>query len=106
MASITSANAVLMMSVNSIYSTPVQIQGFSADDVFDVEPLQSAEVLMGVDGIQSGGFVYVSVKQSIALQADSASNVVFDTWWAQQQARGDIYYAKHTNSNRRLWIGF
>ena len=93
MSSITSANAVLMLGVSSLFSTPQQIQGFSTDDIFSVDPLESAETMMGVDGFLSAGFVYVPVKQGITLMADSPSNNVFDQWWAAQQQISDLYFA-------------
>lgn len=96
MSSITSANAVYMLSISSLYVIPQQIQGFSADDIFSTDPLESAEVMMGVDGVLSAGFVYVPIKQSIMLQADSASNDIFDYWWTAQQQQKDIYFANAT----------
>lgn len=93
MASITSANAVFMLSISSLYVTPQQIQGYSADDIFSTDPLESAEVLMGVDGVLSAGFVYVPIKQSVMLQADSPSNDIFDYWWTSQQQQKDVYFA-------------
>jgi hypothetical protein len=93
MASITSANAVLTISIASLFSSPQTIYGFAADDVYDLDPLTAAEALMGVDGIQSAGFVYVPIRQSIALQADSPSNAVFDSWWTAQQQIKDVYFA-------------
>lgn len=93
MASITSANAVLLLSIPALYPVPQQMQGFSADDVFDFDPLESAETVMGVDGVLSGGFVYVPIPQSITLQADSPSNLFFDTWWTSQQQIADLYFA-------------
>jgi hypothetical protein len=49
---------------------------------------------MGVDGILSGGFVYVAIMWEISLQADSLSNLIFDTWWTQMQAAKDVYIAQ------------
>lgn len=87
MGSITSANAIFTISVASIFPTPITLQGFAADDVFDTDPLDNAEVRMGVDGILSAGFRFVPVHQMIALQPDSAqSNNLFDQWYAQEQA--------------------
>jgi len=96
MASITSANAVLMLGVNSIFPVPQQLQGFAADDIFDIDPLEAAEVMMGVDGTLSGGFIYVPVKMKIALQADSPSNFIFETWWKSQKQIVDVYFATAT----------
>jgi hypothetical protein len=78
----------------TLFATPQQLQGFAADDVFTVQPLPSVETLMGVDGVQSAGFVFVSVRQAIALQADSASNLVFDLWWNAMQTSKDAYVAQ------------
>jgi hypothetical protein len=93
MASITSANAVYLLSINALYNTAQQLQGFSADEIYATDPLESAEVLMGVDGILSAGFVYVPVKQMVSLQADSASNNIFENWWTSQQQIKDVYFA-------------
>jgi len=93
MKSITSANSVIMLSITGLFPVPQQLQGFAADDVFDNDPLPSAETIMGVDGRLSGGFVFVEVKQNYALQADSASIDIFDQWWAAQQQIRDVYTA-------------
>lgn len=89
--SITSANAILMLSQPILFPAPQQIQGFAADDVYDVDQIKSVETQMGVDGVLSAGFVYVEVTQNITLQADSLSNDFFDVWWTQMQAAQDTY---------------
>jgi hypothetical protein len=86
MSTLTGANAVLMLTIPPLFTTPQQIQGFAADDVYDLDEIESVETLMGVDGILSGGFVWKSQPQTIMLQADSPSNAVFDTWYSQQVA--------------------
>jgi hypothetical protein len=78
MATLTSANAVLMIGVASLYNVPVQIQGFSVDDAFASEDLEMAETLMGIDGKLSGGWIPYVVPLEITLQADSTSNLIFD----------------------------
>jgi len=93
MPSISSSNAVYLLSIPSLYPVPQQLQGFSADEIFATDPLESAEAIMGLDGIASYGFRYVFVKQTISLQADSASNVVFDTWWSSTQQIKDVFLA-------------
>ena len=93
MATLTGANAVIMLGINVLYPQAVQIQGFATDDVTATQPIPSAETLMGVDGNLSGGFVYVAVPWTITLQADSPSNAIFDTWWSQQQLNRDLYWA-------------
>lgn len=104
MGTITGANATFTLTIAppasapagsaALFSQPVQLQGFSVDDAFSTESLQSVEVLMGVDGILSAGFVYVPVRQTIMLQGDSPSNGLFDTWWNAMQTSKDVYLAQ------------
>lgn len=91
--SITSANAILMLAIPALFPIPQQLQQFATDDVYDVPQIKSVEVLMGVDGVLSAGFVFVQVPQQITLQADSPSNDIFDTWWTQMQAAQETYEA-------------
>jgi hypothetical protein len=91
---ITSANAIYALSVADLFATPLQLQGFSADNVFGTEPLASAETSMGIDGFLSAGFVYVPVVQSIELQADSPSGDIFDQWWQASQIAQSIFPAQ------------
>ena len=93
MGNITAADSIYIINIPNVLLAPVQLQGFAADDIFDTEPLEAAETLMGVDGILSAGFIFVPVPQSITLQADSASNSVFDAWWTQEQANKTKYAA-------------
>lgn len=104
MGTITGANAVYTLSIappafspqvsGTLFATPVQLQGFAADDAFATEPLASVETLMGVDGILSAGFVFVPVRQTISMQADSISNDLFDLWWNAMQTTRDVFLAQ------------
>lgn len=89
--SITSANAVLTLSQPILFPSPQRLQGFAADDIYDVDQIKSVEAVMGVDGVLSFGFVYQAVTQNIILQADSQSNDFFDILWSQMQAAQDVY---------------
>ena len=93
MATITAANAVFMISVDGLFAAPVQLQGFAADDVFSHALVAPVETLMGVDGFLSGGWTPQPKVQTIALQADSPSNVVFDTWYQAQEQIREVYLA-------------
>ena len=86
MADITSANAVFIISVPDALPVPQQLQGFSTDDIFDADDIAPVEVMMGVDGNLSGGFVFTAKPMSISLMAGSASNTFFDAWQAAQEA--------------------
>ena len=93
MGSITSSNAVLTLAILPLFPIPQQLQGFGTDDIYDIPRIRSVEVMMGVDGVLSGGFIYAAVPQEITLQADSLSNRIFDTWDLQQKAAGETYVA-------------
>lgn len=94
--SLTAANAVIMLGVSGIFDQPQQIQGFSTDDVFDVDQIKRVETQMGVDGVLSGGFVYNETTQTFTLQSDSASNFFFDQWDLAQQAAQETFEASGT----------
>lgn len=93
MADISGATANLTIVVPPIFPTPIQIQGFAADDVYELDEIENVETLMGVDGILSGGFVWKPQMQRITLQADSPSNEFFDNWNAQMIAGQTTYTA-------------
>lgn len=79
MADLTSANSVLILSVDGLYNS-IAIQGYSVDDAFATDDVKPTEVLMGVDGKLSAGYTPYPVPLHVMLQADSASIPVFDTW--------------------------
>lgn len=93
MASITGATSTIALSIPGLFPAPQLLKGFEADNVFDTEPIDSAEFYMGVDGKLSAGFVFVPVRQTFMLQADSASNQLFDLWWTTMQQTKDVLFA-------------
>ena len=107
MSTITSSNAVLTLSVSTIFPAPVQLQGFSGDDIYTTGPLASTETIMGLDGKLSGGYVHVPVSWNISLQADSTSNDLFDQWYQTQQINGEVYVASgilYLPSISKKWV--
>jgi len=96
MPSISSANTIFVITIANLYPTPVQLQNYAADDILDIDALKSAETMMGVDGILSGGFVNVPWVQKVHLMGSSNSNLVFETWWASSLAAQDVYVASGT----------
>jgi hypothetical protein len=89
MPSITGANAVIMLTLPGVFNSPFQLQEFAADNVFGVEPIESAETAMGVDGNLTGGFVNVPTRQTFYLMGDSPSNFFFEQWHENQKALQD-----------------
>jgi hypothetical protein len=93
MASITGANSTILLSITGLFPIPQQLFGFAADDVFDSEAVAPAEVLTGVDGNLSAGWIFVPVKMGFSFQSDSDSNKLFESWYQAQQAIQDLYFA-------------
>ena len=93
MSSITSANAQYLLAIGGLFPIPQGLQGFSAEDVFATEAIDTAEILMGVDGKMSAGFIFVPIKQTVTLQADSASNAIFDAWFTAEQVAKEKFFA-------------
>ena len=96
MASITSANAIIMLAVPGVFSSPVPLQQFAADDIFTNDAIQAAETAMGVDGYLAAGFVYAPVSWSVSLMADSPSNDFFDQWYQANKLAVDVFRANGT----------
>lgn len=90
---LTSANAILLISVAGLFDVAQRIQGFATDDMTDVEATDSGETSMGIDGRLSAGFVPMPVSQNIMLQADSESLDLFERWDATEQAIREKYVA-------------
>lgn len=93
MSSITSANSIYMLAIAKLFPVPQKLQGFAADDIFDTEGVETGEVVMGVDGILSAGFVFSPIKQSISIQADSPSALFFEAWYSAEQTEREKYRA-------------
>ena len=90
---LTAANSIITLTVAGLFDVPQQLQGFAADDIFDIDQVDSAEVVMGVDGKLSAGWIPKEIKQSFSLQADSASTDFFEGWYTAQQSARELYIA-------------
>lgn len=93
MGKITSANSIYMLTIPNLFPIPQQLQGYATDAAFDTEASDNAEVVMGVDGVLSAGFVPFVTTQVIHLQADSPSVLLFEAWLAAEKAIREKYFA-------------
>lgn len=89
---ITSANAVFLITESNTFPAGVQLQGFAADAAFATETAETAETKLGVDGILSAGWVPRAYKQNVSLQADSDSILVFDAIAGAQDIAQDVFW--------------
>jgi len=103
---LTGANASIAILVPALFSTPQVLQQFAADNVFEVPEITPTETVMGVDGVLSGGMVFVPIEQEFMLQANSPSIDLFDNWWLQQIAGQTTYPASGTTimpGLKKMW---
>ena len=78
MASITSANSNFTISAAGLIPAPTKLDGYATDDAWDTEDIELAEVVIGVDGKKSAGYVNALVTMTLHFQADSDSIELFD----------------------------
>lgn len=93
---LTTANASIAIVVPGLFNTPQILQQWAADDVYNTPEVSPTETVMGVDGVLSGGMVFVPVEQEFMLMPNSPSIAVFDSWYNQQQAALTTYSANGT----------
>lgn len=91
--SITSANSTIMLAVATIFPVSQKLQGYTAEDIFDTDDVDLAEVVLGLDKKQSAGWVPHNVKQRFTIMPNSDSILIFDTWITAQDTLMDIYLA-------------
>ena len=93
MKTLTSANSVFAIAITGLYPSPQVLKGYTTDDAFSTEAVESAETMQGLDGRLSGGFIFNPVKQTITLQSDSDSLDVFNNWALAMQASREVLIA-------------
>lgn len=76
---LTTANAKMMMTL-PILPVPVEIKGFSVDDLANMDEVQFTESRMGVDGYKSSAYIPATRKLNIVLEATSPSIEWFNLW--------------------------
>jgi len=70
---LTAANSIILFSAEGYFDTPIQLQGFQVDNAFTFGDATSGETRMGVDGLQSGGWVSHDVPFTVFLEGNSVS---------------------------------
>ena len=91
---ITSANSVFTLAILDLFPIPQQLSGYSADTAFTTESIDTVEVVMGVDGNMSAGWLPVIKRQTISIMPDSPSADMFDAWFSAQEAARELYFAQ------------
>jgi hypothetical protein len=82
--SLTSLDVVLILTIPGVYPQGVYLQGFAADDIFDLSSYKPNVTKMGVDGIVSAAHQYQPRVMKIHIEGSSDSQQVFDDWAAAE----------------------
>ena len=92
MKTITSANSIFLLSVGTLFAVQQRIEGFAADTAWAFESVSNSEVLQGVDGKMSAGWVPHLTPMTITLQPDKSGWDVFLAWHtAEESIREKIF---------------
>ena len=70
---VTSANAQLILTVDELYPSGIQLQHFSADGIFSSDPIEMTETRRSVDGKMVAGVIKNISSVTITLEASSPS---------------------------------
>ena len=88
---ITSADAVIQLSVDILYMMGFQLQGFAADNIFDANSVDIAQTVRGADGKLSAGFIYGDISQTFHIMPDSPSYQKIQAWMNSSMSTGAVY---------------
>jgi hypothetical protein len=95
MADITSANSKLILQVPDVFPVPQVLQGYATDDAFASEEVDIAEVVKGVDGILSSGYIPAIYPMLLSFQADSLSIPnTMEAWRAADNAAKQKFFGQ------------
>lgn len=88
---ITSANATLILIVDSLFPSGVELQQFATDQSYSQDELTIAESRMGVDGNFVAGWVPSIKPVTIMLEATSPSYAALSTLYQACEMKRGIY---------------
>lgn len=88
---ITSANATLILIVDSLFPAGVELQQFATDQSYSQDELAIAETRMGVDGNFVAGWVPSVKPVTVMLEATSPSYTAMATLYQACEMRRGIY---------------
>ncbi len=87
---LTAANCQLTLFAIPYLPVPTLIEGFATDSAFLFDSPAVAEVMIGVDGKMSGGYLPSITRMTISLQADSPSVRYFEDLFSATKASREI----------------
>ena len=90
MKTITAATATVFLTVDGLFSSAQQIQGFGPDSAIEVDDIAPGVAEMGVDGKLSVGWVPTPKIVKLNLAADSESRNLIEDWLQAQDQQHEV----------------
>lgn len=90
--SITSADAIFILTVPELGIVGHKLQGFAVDKAFSSENKIYSETQVGVDGKLSAGYTPTKTTMMLTLQADSDSRKVMNAILEAMETSKKVYY--------------
>lgn len=75
---LTTANSVITLRTEALYTSAQRLDGYAADDIFDFAEVENGEYSMGIDGLLSAAFVFNELPLTMTFQANSPSLNLFE----------------------------
>ena len=91
--SITAISAILTINIPALGITGHQVQGFSADDAFSFEEVNSMEEYIGVDGQLNAGYIPQLQTMRLTIAPTSTSATLFNRWFYTQKQQKEVVWA-------------
>jgi len=96
MKTITSANSEFLLAIGGIYPVAQRIEGYQADAAFAFDDVTTGEVVQGVDGKMSKGWIPHLTPQTITIMPDSPSFSIFNNWALAEDTAREKFSADAT----------
>lgn len=91
---LTTANAVVALSVSELFPVPQIIDEFEANNPFSLDDMVIAETVMALDGTLQGGYVPSMVTWTLSLLPTSSSKQFFVDWMQASKTAQTLYRCK------------
>ncbi|WP_438381473.1 hypothetical protein ABHV46_10805 [Asaia sp. BMEF1] len=78
MSFITSADAIFMLTVQTLFNAPVRLENWSADRAWEAAAIEQVETRMSIDGKLNAGWVPNPVDMTLGIQPNSDSAIMFE----------------------------
>ena len=88
---ITAADAEIVLTVDVLYPQGINLEGFTVDTGLTADEVTFAETRMGVDGKLAVGYVPPPKPVSVALEANSPSQEVFENIYREIETNRRFY---------------